>query len=53
VIAEDHGERCACLEGEKFGFQAAAIVDALGAEGALFDAWEAPGRPGLGPPGGV
>ena len=35
----DHGERCRCLEGEKFGFQAAAVVDALAAEGMPFDGY--------------
>ena len=30
---QDHGDRCRCLEGEKFGFQAAAVIDALAAEG--------------------
>jgi hypothetical protein len=41
------------LEGEKFGFQAAAAVDALIAHGVPFANHEAPGRPGFGPPGGV
>jgi hypothetical protein len=30
---QDHGDRCLCLEGEKFGYQAAAVVDALAAAG--------------------
>jgi hypothetical protein len=37
-------------ECEQFGYQAAAVVDALMAEGAPFDALETPGRPGFGPP---
>ena len=30
---QDHGDRCVCEEGEQFGAQAAAVVDALIAEG--------------------
>ena len=48
---QDHGDRCRCLEGEKFGFQAAAVIDALAAEGIDFDGYEGTGRPGsLGAP---
>ena len=48
---QDHGDRCRCLEGEKFGNQAAAVVDALAAEGTQFDGYEGTGRPGsLGAP---
>jgi hypothetical protein len=34
---KDHGQRCVCLEGEQFGAQSAALVDALAAQGVLFD----------------
>jgi hypothetical protein len=48
---EDHGDSCRCLEGEKFGFQAAALIDAVAAEGMPFDGYEGTGRPGsLGAP---
>lgn len=48
---QDHGERCTCLEGEKFGYQAAAMVDALAAEGMRFEGYKGTGRPGsLGAP---
>jgi hypothetical protein len=43
---QDHGDRCRCLEGEKFGFQAAAVIDALAAEGMQFDGYTGTGRPG-------
>ena len=46
----DHGDRCRCLEGEKFGYQAAAVVDALAAEGIPFDRYTAENRGPLGPP---
>jgi hypothetical protein len=47
----DHGDGCRCLEGEKFGYQAAAVVDALAAEGMHFDGYEGTGKPGsLGAP---
>ena len=29
----DHGDRCSCVEGEQFGVQMAAVVDAPIAEG--------------------
>jgi hypothetical protein len=35
-----------CLEGEKFGYQAGVVVDALAAEGMHFDGYEGTGRPG-------
>ncbi len=38
-----HGLRCICLEGEQFGHQAAAVVDALIAGGAVFDSYGGPG----------
>lgn len=44
----DHGDRCVCLEGERFGFQAAAIVDALMASGVEFEWLKAPKGPHLG-----
>jgi hypothetical protein len=48
---QDRGDRCRCIEGEKFGFQAAAVIDALAAEGMHFDGYEGTGRPGsLGAP---
>jgi hypothetical protein len=47
--AEDHGERCVCLEGEKFGFQAAAAVDALIAHGVPFANHEGSRSAGLRP----
>jgi hypothetical protein len=46
----DHGDRCRCLEGEKFGFQAAAVVDALAAEGMPFDGYAGTGLGSLGAP---
>jgi hypothetical protein len=33
----DHGQRCVCLQGEQFGAQSAAVVDALAAAGISFD----------------
>jgi hypothetical protein len=48
---EDHGDRCRCLAGKKFGYHAAAVVDALAAEGMHFDGYGGTGRPGsLGAP---
>jgi hypothetical protein len=47
----DHGERCVCLEGEQFGAQSAALVDALAAEGMTFDRYSGADRGPLGPPG--
>jgi hypothetical protein len=47
----DHGERCVCLEGEQFGAQSAALVDALAAEGMTFDGYNGADRGPLGPPG--
>ena len=48
---QDHGDRCRCREGEKFGYQAGVVVDALAAEGMQFDGYEGTGRPGsLGTP---
>lgn len=48
---QDHGDRCRCLDGEKFGFQAAAVIDALAAEGMQLDGYTGTGRPGsLGAP---
>jgi hypothetical protein len=46
----DHGDRCRCLEGEKFGYQAAAVVDALAAEGVEFEAYDATDPGALGAP---
>jgi hypothetical protein len=47
----DHGERCFCLEGEQFGAQSTASVDALAAEGKTFDGYSGSDRGPLGPPG--
>jgi hypothetical protein len=41
----DHGERCVCLEAEQLGAQAAAVVDALAAEGMKFDGHSADRNP--------
>lgn len=46
----DHGIRCVCLEGEQFGSQASAVVDALAAEGVTFDGHQSPDPPLMGPP---
>jgi hypothetical protein len=35
----DHGQRCVCLEAEQLGAQSAAFIDALAAEGVLFDGY--------------
>jgi hypothetical protein len=32
-----HGERCICLEAERFGAQTAAVVGALAASGVMFE----------------
>jgi len=47
----DHGDRCICLEAEQFGAQAAALVDALAADGMGFDGHSGADRGPLGPPG--
>jgi hypothetical protein len=46
----DHGERCVCLEGEQFGAQSAAVVDALATEGVTFDRYSGADSGPLGPP---
>ena len=46
----DHGNRCVCLEGEQFGAQSAALVDALAAEGMPFDGYTGTGPGSLGAP---
>jgi hypothetical protein len=46
----DHGELRTCVEGECFGYQAAAAVDALMAGGLTLNAFEAPVGPYTGPP---
>lgn len=35
----DHGPRCICIEGEQFGAQASAVMNALVANGMTFDEW--------------
>ena len=47
----DHGDQCICLEGEQFGVQSAAVIDALIAEGTEFDTYGASDRGPLGSPG--
>ena len=47
----DHGDRCVCLEGEQFGAQSGAVIDALVVEGFEFDAYSGTDRGPLGPPG--
>jgi hypothetical protein len=47
---QDHGDRCVCLEGEQFGAQAAAMVDALAAGGLNFEEYSATGKDPIGPP---
>jgi hypothetical protein len=47
----DYGERCVCLEGEQLGAQSAAVVDALAAEGMIFEGYSGAARGPLGPPG--
>ena len=49
--SHDHGDRCVCLEGEQFGVQSAAFIDALIAEGTEFDDYGASDRGPLGSPG--
>ncbi len=39
----EHGLRCICIDGEQFGYQAAAVVDTLIAEGAAFEPYSGPG----------
>ncbi len=39
----EHGLRCTCAEGERIGYQAEAVVDALTAEGAVFEPYQGPG----------
>jgi hypothetical protein len=46
----DHGNRCLCVEAEQFGAQAAAVIDALTAEGMTFDGYSGTDRGPLGPP---
>lgn len=46
----DHGARCVCIEGEQFAYQAAAVVDALTAQGMEFDPYTGTGRGAVGPP---
>lgn len=46
----DHGERCTCLEGELFGYQASAVIDALIADGLEFDKYTGPAKRNVGPP---
>jgi hypothetical protein len=48
---QDHGSRCVCHEAEQFGAQAAAVIDALAADGVDFDARAGADRGPLGPPG--
>lgn len=47
---KDHGERCICIEGELFGHQSSAVVDALIAEGLVFDGYRGPNERKVGPP---
>jgi hypothetical protein len=49
-VIRDHGGRCVCLEGEQFGAQVAAVVDALAAEGVTFDGYVGTGTGGVRPP---
>jgi hypothetical protein len=44
-----HGKFCPCSEGDRFGEQAAALVDGLAAEGILFEGFVAISPDGLGP----
>ncbi len=39
----EHGLRCTCVEGEQFGYQAAAVVDALIAGGWTSEPYGGPG----------
>jgi hypothetical protein len=48
---QDHVDRCVCLEGEQFGAQAAAMVDALAASGVVFESHSGVDHGPLGPPG--
>ena len=34
---QDHGLRCTCVEGERFGYQASAVIDALIAGASVFE----------------
>jgi hypothetical protein len=45
----DHGERCVCIEGERFGAQSAAVIDALASEGMTFDGYAGVDRGPFGP----
>jgi hypothetical protein len=46
----NHGDRCICIEAEQFGAQAAALVDALAAQGLEFEGYVGADRGALGPP---
>jgi hypothetical protein len=41
---QDHGERCVCTDGDRFGARSAAVIDALIADGMVFEALGPPGR---------